>query len=264
MKFSVLGSGSRGNSVYIESEGTALLIDAGFSGKQLESRLVRVDRKLQSVGAILLTHEHNDHIRGAGIVARRCSIPVYANEGTFRGGDGKLGKLQRRREFATGERFEFGGLEIRSFRTLHDTSDPVGYVISDGDFTIGYCTDTGKITHLMAARLLNCDALILEFNHDPEMLKAGPYPPALQQRVRSSHGHLANEDAALFLRQLQNRRLRCTVLAHLSETNNLPKIALEAALRVQNETNCALVIARQDMPTQLIDLSLPHSSSLRR
>lgn len=263
MKFSVLGSGSRGNSVYIESEKTALLIDAGFSGKQLESRLAKVDRKLQSVGAILLTHEHNDHICGAGIVSRRCSIPVYANEGTFRGGDGKLGKIGRRREFATGERFEFEGLEIRSFRTLHDTSDPVGYVVSDGEFTIGYCTDTGKITHLMAARLLNCDALILEFNHDPEMLKAGPYPPALQQRVRSSHGHLANEEAALFLRQLQNERLRCTVLAHLSETNNLPKIALDAALKVQKETNSDLVIARQEMPTKLIDLSLSRSSMRR-
>jgi len=261
VKFSVLGSGSRGNSVYIESETTSLLIDAGFSGKQLESRLASIGRTLGSIGAILLTHEHNDHICGAGIVSRRCSIPVYANEGTFRGGDGKLGKNTRRHEIETGERFEFEGLEIRSFRTLHDTNDPVGYVVSDGHFTIGYCTDTGKVTHLMAARLLNCDALILEFNHDPELLKSGPYPPALQQRVRSSHGHLANEEAAIFLRQLQNERLRYTVLAHLSETNNLPHIAYEAALKVQGERDCSLIIARQEAPTDLVDLGLPPPSA---
>lgn len=256
MRFSVLGSGSKGNSVYIESGKTGILLDAGFSGKQLCARLNSTGKDIECVGGILLTHEHNDHICGAGILSRRCKIPVFANEGTFRGGEKKMGRLHHREEFETGEKFVFQDLEIRSFRTLHDTNDPVGYVISDGQYTLGYCTDTGKVTHLMAARLLNCDGLILEFNHDPEMLRQGPYPLFLQQRVRSSHGHLANDDAADFLGRLLNPRLQYIVLAHLSETNNLPGIAHEAAMKVKADSNSTFVVARQECPTAIMDLSL--------
>lgn len=253
MQFSVLGSGSKGNAVYIESDSTAILIDAGFSGKQLESRLKATGKELNKLSAVFLTHEHNDHICGAGILSRRYHVPLFANEGTFRGGAKKLGKIQQRREFETGEKIVFQDLEIRSFRTLHDTLDPVGYVVSNGDFTLGYCTDTGKVTHLMAARLLNCDGLILEFNHDPIMLKNGPYPLALQQRVRSSHGHLANEDAASFLKSLLNDRLQYIILAHLSETNNLPELAHKAASAVSNASDAKIVLARQEEPLPLIE-----------
>jgi phosphoribosyl 1,2-cyclic phosphodiesterase len=255
MRFTVLGSGSQGNSVYIESGKTAVLLDAGFSGTQLCSRLNGIGREMECLNGILLTHEHNDHIRGAGVLSRRCKIPVFANDGTFNGGEKKLGKLHKRMEFETGEKFVFRDLEIRSFRILHDTSDPVGYVISDGQYTLGYCTDTGKVTHLMAARLANCDALILEFNHDPEMLRLGPYPPVLQQRVRSSHGHLANDEAADFLGQLLNRRLQYVVLAHLSETNNLPRIAYDAALKAKADFDSHLILAEQHVATALIDLT---------
>ena len=255
MQFSVLGSGSKGNSVYVESKDTAILIDAGFSGKQLSSRLSAVDRDIFRVRGICLTHEHNDHIVGAGIISRRAGIPVFANEGTFAGAENKLGKLHKRCSFATGEPFVFQDLEIRSFRTLHDTNDPVGFVISDGEHTLGYCTDTGKVTHLMATRLRGCDALILEFNHDLDMLKNGPYPLALQQRVRSSHGHLANGDAASFLAQLLDEQLRYVVLAHLSETNNLPEIAHQAAQGVASTSSCRLIIAAQHTPTPLITLT---------
>ncbi len=254
MQVSVLGSGSKGNAVYIESEKTAVLIDAGFSGKQLSTRLAALGKDILRVNGVLLTHEHNDHIIGAGVISRRLKIPVIANGGTFEGAAPKLGKLQQRREFITGEQVTFQDLQIRSFRTLHDTNDPVGYVVSDGKHSIGYCTDTGKVTHLMAARLLNCDVLILEFNHDLEMLKNGPYPLALQQRVRSSHGHLANNDAADFLKQLLNVRLQYVVLAHLSETNNLPAIAHRAALEVSSTSRCKLVLASQNNPTPIIKL----------
>ena len=181
-------------------------------------------------------------------------IPVFANAGTFEGAAPKLGKLHQKNEFTTGDQVTFQDLQIRSFRTLHDTNDPVGYVISDGQHSIGYCTDTGKVTHLMAARLLKCNALILEFNHDLEMLKNGPYPLALQQRVRSSHGHLANEDAAEFLMHLLNENLQYVVLAHLSETNNLPDIAHKAAFKVSQTSQCNLVIASQNNPTPIIKL----------
>jgi phosphoribosyl 1,2-cyclic phosphodiesterase len=256
MKFSVLGSGSRGNSVYIQSGKTAVLLDAGFSGKEIQKRLLHaVGEELGGIKGILLTHEHNDHICGAGILSRRLSIPVVANEGTFRGGEKKLGKLPFKKEFSTGEKIVLQDLEIRSFQTLHDCNDPVGYVVSDGTFSLGYCTDTGKVTHLMAARMMQCDAIILEFNHDPEMLKSGPYPLVLQQRVRSSYGHLANDDAAAFLARLQSEHLRYVVLAHLSETNNLPEIAYAAAAKVNNESDCTLLLAAQNSSTGVINLN---------
>lgn len=254
MRFTILGSGSKGNAVYIESKDTGVLIDAGFSGKQLGARLASAGKDLASVNGILLTHEHNDHITGAGVVSRRMKIPVFANAGTFEGAAAKLGKLHKKIVFSTGDEITFQDVQIRSFRTLHDTNDPVGFVISDGQSSIGYCTDTGKVTHLMAARLLNCNALILEFNHDLDMLKNGPYPLALQQRVRSSHGHLANDDAADFLRQLLSDHLHYVVLAHLSETNNLPAIAYQAALKVSEASQCKLVIASQNTPTPVIEL----------
>lgn len=254
MHFSILGSGSKGNSVYVESKDTAILIDAGFSGKQLCTRLSLIGKDISRVKGIFLTHEHNDHIIGAGIVSRRSRIPVFANDGTFSGADQKLGKLHQRCTFATGEAIVFQDLEIRSFRTLHDTKDPVGFVISDGEHSLGYCTDTGKVTHLMAARLQGCDALILEFNHDPDMLKNGPYPLALQQRVRSSHGHLANDDAAAFLSELLDEQLRYVILAHLSEINNLPEIAHKAAKNVAVDSRCKLVLASQNTPTSVITL----------
>lgn len=253
MRFSVLGSGSRGNSVYIESGRTAILIDNGFSGKEIAARLKTIGKDIKELDALFVTHEHNDHIGGVGVLSRRCGLPVYANQGTFRGGEGKLGKLFKLCESATGDTVEFQDLEIRSFAISHDTSDPVGYVISNGTTRLGYCTDTGKVTLLMRQRLQGCNGLILEFNHDLKMLAEGPYPFFLQQRVRSSQGHLANGDAAAFLRELQHDGLEHVVLAHLSETNNLPTLAMEEARGViPPESASSMSLARQDHPTCLL------------
>ena len=237
MEFTVLGSGSKGNSVLVESGKTSVLIDAGFSGKQIEERLRKSGKDITNLAAVFLTHEHNDHIAGAGVLSRRLKIPVFANEGTYRGCGNKLGKLYCRKEFGTGENIAFQDIEVRSFSISHDTVDPVGFVLSNGRGRIGYLTDTGKVTHLMAARLRACNALILEFNHDPMMLKDGPYPLPLQQRVRSSMGHLANGDAAQFLKGLLHEGLNTVVLAHLSETNNLPELAMKAAVDVNGCRN---------------------------
>lgn len=255
MKFSVLGSGSKGNSVYIEKGSTAILIDAGFSGKEIVSRLKGVDRDLSRLKGICVTHEHNDHIRGVGVLSRRLGIPVHANAGTFSSGEQRLGRLAMHEEFGTGDVFEIGDLMIRSFQLSHDTADPVGFVIGDGSNSIGYCTDTGKVSHLMARRLLGCNALILEFNHNLDMLKNGPYPLPLQQRVRSSQGHLCNEDAAEFLNQLKTEALQLVVLAHLSDTNNTPKIAMQAAMnRLESHQDLQIVVASQGAPTALFEL----------
>lgn len=255
MRFSVLGSGSRGNCVYIESGGTAVLIDGGFSGKEIVARLKGIGREAADLDAICLTHDHNDHIAGVGVLSRRCSLPVHANPGTFAGGEATLKNLWKRREFETGDEFAVNGLVIRSFRISHDTVDPVGYVVSNGRTTIGYCTDTGRTSHLMRQRLSACNAIILEFNHNLQLLKNGPYPPALQQRVRSSQGHLANEDAAAFLQTILHDQLQLVVLAHLSEMNNSPQLAIAAADSVlTDDRRPELLLASQNGATRLIDL----------
>jgi phosphoribosyl 1,2-cyclic phosphodiesterase len=255
MRFSVLGSGSRGNSVYIESGETAILIDAGFSGKEIETRLQSIGRNLSNVRALCITHEHNDHIRGAGVISRRCKIPTYINGGTLAAGEKRMGKLFAKKEFETGELLQIGDLQVRSFRISHDTADPVGYVVSDGKRSVGYCTDTGKVSHLIGQRLAECNGLILEFNHNLQMLKEGPYPLPLQQRVRSSRGHLSNEDAAEFLAGLIGDHLHTAVLAHLSETNNTPELARRAAMdSVQHWGDTSLLISSQEKATSLVQL----------
>ena len=255
MRFSVLGSGSKGNAVYIEEGNTKILIDAGFSGKELGARLALIGRDLEGLDGICLTHEHNDHIHGAGVVSRRYKTPLYANGATFHGAEQKIGMVHRRVEFGTGDAVAIGDLEVRSFRISHDTADPVGYVISNGRKYLGYCTDTGAVTKLMELRLGGCHGLILEFNHNLDMLKNGPYPLMLQQRVRSSHGHLANEDGAGLLKKLLHRQLKVAVLAHLSETNNTPELAMAAARsEIGHEEEVELLLAEQMKPTPLITL----------
>ena len=254
MRFSVLGSGSRGNCVYIESGTTSILIDGGFSGREIAARLNALGLDADSLDAVFVTHEHHDHICGVGVMSRRCGIPVFANPGTFSGGEKRLKKLYKRCEFNTGETIEYKDLSIRSFAVSHDTKDPVGFVVSNESKRIGYCTDTGIASRLIGNRLAGCDALVLEFNHDPEMLKTGPYPPSLKQRVRSSHGHLSNDDAAELLDGILHRGLQHVVLAHLSETNNLPEIAYRKAADVlRDRLNLETIkISDQDQPTELL------------
>lgn len=257
MKFSVLGSGSKGNCVYVESGSTAILIDGGFSGKEIAARLARIDRDLSFLKAVFVTHEHHDHIHGVGVMSRRCRIPVFANAGTYRGGGRTLSRLHRQCEFETGDRTVFDDLEIHSFAISHDTADPVGFVISNGKDRLGICTDTGIGSRLINRRLSNCSGLVLEFNHDPDMLKNGPYPQALKQRVKSSQGHLSNGDGADLLEAVIHDNLKQIVLAHLSETNNLPEIAYREAEKVVRDKLdlSSLSISEQQMPTPLYDLA---------
>jgi phosphoribosyl 1,2-cyclic phosphodiesterase len=228
MKFCVLGSGSKGNATYVEAAGRALLIDAGFSGKEMCRRLDAVGVSMAGVEGVLLTHEHNDHIQGAGILARKYKTALWANQATFQAAAPRLGALDTFQPFVTGEKFRCAGFTIHPFAISHDTVEPVGFVVEHGGVSLGFCTDTGMVSRLLRQRLAGCHGLILECNHDLQMLAAGPYPLHLQQRVRSRQGHLANDDAARFLADLLHDRLQHVVLAHLSETNNLPELALEA------------------------------------
>lgn len=256
MRFSVLGSGSKGNCTLIESGSTTLLIDAGFSGKEISRRLSFINRAAEQLTAIIVTHEHGDHICGVGVLSRRYNIPVYANPGTHQAAASRVKKLYQSKEFGTGEAFAINDLKVHPFRISHDTADPVGFVVSDSHSSLAYCTDTGSVSKLIAHRVRNCKALILEANHDPQMLMDGPYPMPLKQRVKSNQGHLSNGDAARFLRELVNSSIENVVLAHLSETNNLPSLALG---RVQQELqhlqpNFDLSLACQDKPGNLFSL----------
>lgn len=249
MRFSVLGSGSKGNCTLVEADGVCLLIDNGFSGKELFRRLSMIGVAPESISAVLLTHEHHDHIKGVGVLARRLNLQVYANSNTHRAAEDKLGLIKKRREFATGEVFCINGLQIHPFSVSHDTADPVGFVLGNGRHSLGYCTDTGKITKLLRHHLQGCQALILEANHDISMLKNGPYPLALQQRVLSSHGHLANDVALHLASELGAQELRLLVLAHLSEVNNQPDLVeQEARERLSIHPELRFFVAKQHQP----------------
>ena len=256
MKFCVLGSGSRGNCTYVEAGGAGILIDAGFSGKEIARRLAAIDRSPARLQAILVTHEHNDHIAGVGVLSRRYQLPVYANPATFAAAEKKLGKVFEFREFATGVGFRLADFAIHPFAVSHDTADPVGFVIQSGGRSLGYCTDTGRITKLMEHLLGRCHGLVLEANHDPKMLQDGPYPLPLKQRVRSNMGHLANGDAASLVRCLGDGPLQSLVLAHLSETNNHPDLVVQAIRHGCNGLRrCPEpVLAKQGAPGPLLSL----------
>ncbi|MFA7383276.1 MAG: MBL fold metallo-hydrolase [Desulfurivibrionaceae bacterium] len=263
MRFCVLGGGSKGNATFVESGQTRLLIDAGFSGKEIERRLAGIEVEPQTLSAILITHEHTDHVKGAAILARRFCLPVFINEATLAAAGPVLDNLPHCQSFVTGETFAFQDFQIHPFAIFHDAADPVGFLLNNGRLLLGYCTDTGVVSKLMQHRLSNCHGLVLEANHDPELLRNGPYPVPLQQRVRGKSGHLANAEAADFLSDILHDGLEHVVLSHLSETNNRPHLAEEAmasalaALRGRLGDGClvpAISLAHQDRVGEVVIL----------
>ncbi len=225
MRFCVLGSGSKGNATFIEGGDTRILIDAGFSGIEIERRLESVGVDPASLQAIAVSHEHGDHIRGVQALSRRYGLTVLASRATMEAAGKSVAKVARWTEISGGQTFSFADLSIHPFSLSHDVVDPLGFVIKSDGISIGYCTDTGIVSKLMQHRLSGCNGLVLECNHDPVMLKNGGYPPQLQQRIRSKDGHLANSEAAGFLADLVHEGLEHVVLAHLSESNNTPELA---------------------------------------
>lgn len=224
MRFCVLGSGSKGNATLVESCGRALLIDAGFTGVEIERRLDSVGLKPEVIKAVLVTHEHRDHVSGVGVLSRKYKLPVFINAATMAAAGKLMGPLNTVCEFETGTSFSCACFDVHPFAVSHDTADPVGFTINDGRNIFGYCTDTGLISRLIAHHLSACHGLVLECNHDLDMLRNGRYPLSLQQRIRSQSGHLANPDSINFIKSLLNGRLRHVVMAHISESNNHPYI----------------------------------------
>ncbi len=257
MKFSVLASGSSGNACYIETGKVRLLVDAGLSGREIERRLDLVGVSAGSLDAIIITHEHSDHIKGAGPLARRFDLPVYINRRTLEKGKQTVGKLPKPVIVQTGQRLCINDLTVETFTKCHDAADPFGLVFSFDGARMGLVTDLGRSTRLVADRLKKCNALIVEFNHDPEMLDEGPYPLELKRRIKGADGHLSNKQAGELVREIYHDGLNYLALAHLSNTNNNPGKAYREATDAighagVNGTN--ILICEQDTPSPLIQL----------
>jgi phosphoribosyl 1,2-cyclic phosphodiesterase len=227
----MLASGSKGNCCVIEGRTSTVLIDAGLSAKECLLRMERAGIDTGRIDALLVTHEHTDHIRGVDVLARKLEIPVHATEGTL------ADFLQFRRTSEKPlihhtcryhQRFSIGDLVIEPFGTSHDAKEPCGFVLQEGDLRLGYCTDTGVVSPHMHDLLRHCDGIVLESNHCPDMLANGPYPESLKRRIRSKRGHLSNPDAAACLRDF-GKDVPKVILAHLSEINNTPDKARGSA-----------------------------------
>lgn len=243
MRFASLGSGSKGNATLIEHRGTRVLVDCGFNVRETERRLQRLGLDLQALDAILVTHEHSDHLGGVARLARRSRAPVYMTHGTYAAwNDPDVPAVVR---FAPHQDFRIGELGIRPYPVPHDAREPCQYVLVGGDLTLGILSDAGHITPYMRAMLAECDGLMLECNHDPAMLHYGPYPPSLKYRVGGDRGHLSNQQAADLLSSVDLTRLQHLVLTHLSETNNTPEIALAAISAMLEGSGRRAVCAEQ-------------------
>ncbi len=228
MKITGLFSGSSGNCVLFENGSLKLLIDAGMSAKAIFGALEEVGVSPEELDGILLTHEHDDHTKGVGILSRKLDIPVYANEKTMKASLSKLGKMKEDNMiiFETSKPFEIMGTQILPFSINHDAKDPVGYTFSDGISKVALATDTGMITNDIFNNLSGAKCVFVESNHDIQMLKNGPYPMHLKKRILGEYGHLSNESAGYLCAELIKSGTENIILGHLSRHNNTPLLAL--------------------------------------
>lgn len=251
MKVSLLASGSKGNSLLISCTSGHLLIDAGLSAREIVRRLELIGVAPEELNAIFVTHEHVDHVRGLGVLSRRYRLPVYLHHATA----AALTDNQRPAslvEFETGMEVGVADLAVKAFTVTHDAEAPVGFTVTGPFGKLGIATDLGIATRLVAEELSNCRCLVLEANHDEALLRDGPYPWPLKQRIRGNHGHLSNVASADLLGKLCWDGLEAVFLAHLSETNNHPDLAATAAREILGRQTCcqpALLVGRQDRPT---------------
>jgi phosphoribosyl 1,2-cyclic phosphodiesterase len=226
--FTLLGSGSSGNSTLVSDGTRHILIDIGLSARETTRRLLSCGLQPEQISAIVVSHEHGDHCRGVYPFAKHLDIPVFMTEGAFKASGMPLNP-SRVEHIETGVPFDVYGLEFTPFAVPHDAADPIGLCLSKNGVKIGIVLDLGYISNLVVERLKDCDAIVLESNHDLSMLKVGPYPWALKQRVMSRRGHLSNDAVADYLSNGFDGKARHVILAHLSKKNNLPEIALLSA-----------------------------------
>lgn len=247
MRISVLASGSSGNATVVEANGHCILIDCGISYRQLGMRLKQVGVAVTQIEAVLLTHEHSDHVCGLDVFLGRHRVPVLATRGTA----AALGGLDVDDTLVSGREQRLGALSLLPVATCHDAREPVGFVLEHGGVRVGLVTDTGVITELLLERLAGCSALLLEANHDLDMLRIGPYPWPLKQRIMSRSGHLANTQTRAALERLAHGALYSFVAMHLSRENNSPALVRREIEAAVTGSPVKVEVADQDQPLQL-------------
>ncbi|HLP78436.1 MAG TPA: MBL fold metallo-hydrolase [Candidatus Paceibacterota bacterium] len=254
----ILGSGSGGNCAYVETPEARILVDAGFSAKQIRQRLATIGRTPENLTGIIVTHEHIDHVQGLGILADKLKIPVYCNRPTHEAIQFQLDIKIDCRLFATGASFDIGDVHVETFSIPHDAQDPVGFLLRTGSGNIGFLTDLGHTTKLVLERVRSANALVMESNHDVKMLQDCPRRPwSLKQRILGRHGHLSNEAAADAAQEIMSADLRHMYLGHLSRECNKPEIAMSVMtqrLQTIGASHVALAVARQDAPCPTLSL----------
>jgi phosphoribosyl 1,2-cyclic phosphodiesterase len=246
--FCPLASGSKGNCLYIGSQTTRVLIDAGVSASVAIERLAEIGADPHTIQAILITHEHADHIKGLAVLAAKLKVPVLANAETAKGICAALGERPRFKIFTTGESFKFGDLSFHPFSIPHDTLDPVAFTVQIGSTKLGICADIGHVTSLVRKQLEKCDYLYLEANHQPSMVHASNRPNYLKQRILGKQGHLSNEDCGALLTSIFHSGLKHVHLAHLSSECNAEEVALQVVsdALISKSQSVELSIAYQD------------------
>jgi len=243
IQVAALGSGSSGNSLLIKANNTLLLVDCGFTMKETQSRLEGLGLSLSDIDAILISHEHGDHMRGVGPISRKYNVPVWLTHGTFhRTRDNRFARYQL---FHAHEPFFIGDIEVDPFPVPHDAAEPCQFVFTCNETRFANVTDLGVCTPHVRAKLANLHGLVIECNYDPDMLRNGPYPPSLQARIRSEYGHLGNDQAAQLISQIDHSMLQHVLLGHLSEQNNADAVALAAVqAKLNRDPQRACVLAQ--------------------
>lgn len=263
LRFSPLFSGSSGNATYVGCDDTHLLVDAGLSGTRVTQELLTVGVDPAMLSAILVTHEHSDHIKGIGILSRKYDLPVFASEGTWRDMYGKIGNVAPRnmRVFMPGQDFYIGSIDVTPFSTPHDASEPVGYTFEISGVKLAIATDLGSVRDSWLKYIVGSDAVILESNFDPGMLQTGPYPYDLKKRIMGRHGHLSNDDAGEVAVELARHGTTQIILGHLSKENNYPELALQSTLSalklagIDTENDVRVRVASRDCNSGMFSVS---------
>lgn len=251
MRFSCLSSGSKANCAFIASSKSSFLVDVGLSARQVERRLAHIGARIQDIGAILITHEHSDHIAGVESLSRKHRLPVYAN----RGAAAHLKNCYHLEIFDSQQPFDLDGVTVCPVPVQHDAQEPVSFVFTADGLKLALITDLGRVTPTIRQAVEGVNGIILESNHDQEMLQTCSYPWHLKMRIASTHGHLSNDSAASFLADIANSELTHVVLAHLSENSNTPRHALRTAAAHLEGWRGAVCCASIAAPTSIVDLA---------
>ena len=233
MKFSVLGSGSSGNSSYIEMGNKKFLIDAGFSGKKIVEKLNNIERRIEDIDGIFVTHEHSDHIQGLGVLSRKYDIPIYIHEITYGIIREKIGKIEAKNiNFLHEDKVQFENCVISNFEVMHDAVKCLGYTFEYEEKKLAYASDVGCTNNIIKENFKNSDVIVVESNYDYNMLMTGPYHWELKNRVKGRNGHLSNAEASKLISQVMSDRLKKVYLMHISKDNNTPELAYSSLYEI--------------------------------